>query len=348
MNRSKSPIYILSFLIIFLSLTFTSHNVSSSQIHCIPQSKGEEELAKLFYTQILEDHLDEFVETLNNYPQYINIVYCYSEYKDFFTPLQLAVIFARDRFIDELLKREVDPFLPTLSKGDTVLHLSPMPHITKRFIDLGLDLEALNHQNMTPLLVQVFKKRLNRDVILTLLKAGANVEARTGISGLTALHVLFKPYHLRSDQEDLLMILKDILDHDGRVDARSKRGETPLHFAVNNNNIQAIQILVDKAEQVGIEDFVNIKDFQYGNTPLFSAYLYQAKAAISYLLKLKADPFLENKSKISVNKSARRESRRGSNFARFVLDEIRKYSELPDRCVQSLTKEGGDPLYESK
>ena len=116
---------------------------------------------------------------------------------------------------------------------------------------------------------------------------------------------------------------------------RTKRGEMPLHFAANNNNIQAIQILVDKAKQKGIEDFVNIKDFN-GNTPLFSAYRYQAKEAISYLLELGADPFLKNKSKVSIIKSARRGVQYSSDFDRFVLGEIEKYSE--DHCVQSLTE----------
>lgn len=316
-------------------MSFASYSIGSSQTPLIPKSEGEQKLAELFYIQIRTDNLDEFIETLNNYPQYINILYYHPVYKDYFSPLQLAVVLGRDRFIDELLKRDVDPSLPTLSKHNTILHISPMPRITKKFVNLGLNREALNYQNMTPLLVQVFKKRLNREAILALLESGVDLEARTSTSGLTALHILFKPYRLKSDQEILLMILQDILDHGGRVDVRTKRGEMPLHFAANNNNIQAIQILVDKAKQKGIEDFVNIKDFN-GNTPLFSAYRYQAKEAISYLLELGADPFLKNKSKVSIIKSARRGVQYSSDFDRFVLGEIEKYSE--DHCVQSLTE----------
>ena len=340
MNRSESSIYILSFLIIFLSLTFTSHNVSSSQILHIPQSEGEEKLARLLHEQIQANESDDFVKILDNYPQYINIVHYYPIYSDFLTPLHFAAVSGRDRFIDELLKRKADPSLPTLSRGNTILHLSPMPHITKRFIDLELDLEALNYQNMTPLLVQVFRKRLNREVIHTLLEAGVNVEAKTNGEGFTALHILFRPHHLNRNREDLLRVLQDILDHDGRVDARTKNGVTPLHFATGRNNIQAIQILIDKANQVEIEDFINIKDFEFGNTPLFIAYASRVKEAISLLLKLGANPLSLNKANRSVNGNAHLENERGSSFGKFILDEIAKHFIPSTHCAHSLMRKG--------
>ena len=46
---------------------------------------------------------------------------------------------------------------------------------------------------------------------------------------------------------------------------------------------------------MGIEDFVNIRDIEYGNTSLFTAYTYQYKEAITQLLKLGANPLLLNK-----------------------------------------------------
>ena len=159
-------------------MSFASYSIGSSQTPLIPKSEGEQKLAELFYIQIRTDNLDEFIETLNNYPQYINILYYHPVYKDYFSPLQLAVVLGRDRFIDELLKRDVDPSLPTLSKHNTILHISPMPRITKKFVNLGLNREALNYQNMTPLLVQVFKKRLNREAILALLESGVDLEAK--------------------------------------------------------------------------------------------------------------------------------------------------------------------------
>lgn len=360
MNRSKNSIYIFSFLIVpvffftaFFFYKFGLFQVSQAsqvlkfpQFPRAPQSKKEVQLAKLFYKYMLMDKLDEFVKLLDNYPQYIHLVHHHSGLDDFLTPLQFAAVLGKDKFIDELLKREVDPSIPTLSKGDTILHLSSMPHITARFIDLKLDLEARNERNMTPLFAQLFKKGLNRKVIQTLLKAGADVEAGIGGAELTVLHILFKPYRL-NHQRDVLLILQDVLNHGGRVDARSKTGVTPLHLAAKSNSIQAIQILVDEAKRKRIEDFINIKDFS-GNTPLFSAYLSHSREAISELLKLGASPLLQNKYRESISRKAHQDSINGSAFGKFVVGEINKYFKFPDDCVWPLTVERKILLYESR
>ena len=360
MNRNKNPIYIFSFftVIVFIFTTFFFYNFGLYQVSQAsqvlkfpqfpraPQSKKEMELAKLFYEYMLRDKLDEFVKLLDTYPQYIHLVHHHSGLDDFLTPLQFAAVLGKDKFIDELLKRRVDPSLPTLSRGDTILHLSSIPHITARFIDLKLDLEALNKQNMTPLIAQFFKRELNKKVILTLLEAGANVEAEVGEAELTVLHLLFKPYRF-NHQRDVLLILQDVLKHSGKVDARSRTGITPLHLAASNNEVRAIQILVDKAKQIGIEDFVNIKDFS-GNTPLVSAYLSFSWEATGELLRLGVNPLLQNRYGESINEKAHRDSMNGSVFGKFVVDEINKYFKFPDRCAQPLTTEGKILLYESR
>ena len=348
MGRNRILFSVLSVLAIFIFTAFSFYNLNASQSPIVPQSKDEKILARSLYMQIKEDRLDDFVETLNIYPQYINIAYYHPIYKDFLTPLHLAVLFGRDKFIDELLKRKVEPSLPTLSKGDTIIHFSTIPHITRRFIGLELDLEALNKQNMTPLLVQASKTELNRDVIFTLLEAGVNVGARTDKNGWTALHLLFMRHHSNSHQGDLLMILQDMLKYGGRLKARDREGATPLHLAAGVNNVQAMQILVDRAQQIGIKDFIHIKDFRYENTPLFTAYTYQAKEAITYLLKLGANPLLLNKAGVSVNGEAHRVSQSGSLFGKFVLDEIQKYFKLPDSCVRLLVEESQALLHEQR
>lgn len=336
MGRNKVSFY--SFLAIFLFLVFTSYNVNSFQDYYIPKSERERQLAELLHIQIQVNALDDFIKNLDKYPQYVNIVYYYEKYRDFLTPLQIAAILGRDRFIDELLKRDADPSLPTLSKRNTILHLSPLPRITRRFINLGLDLEALNDQEMTPLLSQVFKLELNREVILTLLKAKANVRAETDTTKLTALHILLRPHHLYSDQEVLLIVLRDILNHGGRVLARDKKGATPLHFAAARNNVQAIQMFIDKAKQLGKNNFVNVRDFEFEDTPLFVAYVSQAREAITQLLKLGANPLSRNKSGVSVNGLAHRGSRSDPSFSSFVLGEIEKYFKPSNRCIKPLIR----------
>ena len=310
-----------------------------------PES-SQEEIAKLFHTQIFENKLNEFVETLNNYPQYIDNVYYHSRYEDYITPLQLAAILGRDMFIDELLKRNADPSLQTPKKGNTILHLVQIPRIIQRFIDLNLNLEARNAEDMTPLLAHVDQPKPHRATIHALLEAGAKANAQTKDSGSAPLHILFKPHHLPSDQEDLMLILKDLLNHRAQLIIRDKDGSTPLHLAARSNNVRGIEILVKKANQIGLKSYINVKDSKYKNTPLAEAYVFQLEEAITELLRLKANPLIKGKRETSINGRAHRESQEGSDFAQFVLDEIDKHFQ-PRNCTSALTGRNDNPSYAS-
>ena len=342
MNRNQVSIYILSFLTIFITTTFSTYSLS--RFPQLPRSMEERKLAELLHKRISQNNLDEFIRILDTYPKYINIIIIqfHPGHARTLTPLQHATTLGMNELIDELLKRGADPTLTTLSEDSTLLHLASTPRTVKKFIDLGLDLEATNFQGMTPLLVKVFKKTLDREVIHTLLEAGANPNVRTDIAGLTPLHILFKPhhaFHVASHEEDLLTILKDLLARGARVDATTNRDETPLHFAARANNAEAIRILVNRANQLEIQNFINIRD-SFGNTPLFIAYKYRSREAITELLKLGANSFLRNNLRISVNGDAQIQSSSSSretlDFSKFVLDEIAKHFTTSARCAQPL------------
>ncbi len=343
MNRNQVSIYILSFLTIFITTTFSTYSLGLYRAK-LPESPKEKRQATLLHIQILQNNLDKFMRILDKYPQYINAVYYYPKYEDYITLLQSAAIFGRDEFIDELLKRKIDLFPTTTNKGNSILHLSSIPRITERFIDLAFRLEARNDQLMTPLLAQAYKDTLNKEVIHTLLEAGADPDAKTDIAGLTALHILFKPHHASSHREDLLAILEDLLDHGATVYAKTKQGATALHFAAKNNDVEAIRILVDRANQRRIKHlFINMRNSD-GDTPLSIAYKHQSKEATTELLKLGANPLLKNHSGVSVNGDAyllfRSNQRNSFDFSKFVLDEIAKYFTPSDRCAQPLMSVG--------
>ena len=384
------------------------------QSHFIPQSERELRLAASIHEQIFQDNLDGFIGLLDRYPQYINIIRYYPTYNNkAFTPLQLAVKLGRERFIDELLRREADPTLLTLQGNNTLLHISSLPRITKKLIDLKrIDLETPNSEGLTPLLLQVFKTRLNRHLIHTLLEGGADPNARTP-SKLTALHILFMPHHSKSHQGILLAVLQDLLEHDDiEVNAETNDGSTPLHLAVSSNNLQAmqmllehddiavnaetndgstplhlavgsnnvpavqmlldhgakiykrtndsstslhfaagnnnaqlIQMLIKKVGQMENKNFINWKDSS-GNTALSVAYVNQSKEAITELLRLGANPFLQNKLGLSVNGEAHKQSTNSSSFGKFVLDEIDKHIQ-PSICTPALTRKNDNPLHVS-
>ena len=345
MNQSPILICIFSALTIFIFITILFHSFALSQVARKPASTQEEKIAKLLQTQIFENNLDEFIETLANNPQYIDVAYYNSKYEDYITPLQLAAILGRDLFIDELLKRGADPFLKTPIKGNTILHFVRITRIIQRFIDLNLDPETPNNQGMTPLLAHVYQSNPPRATIHTLLEAHANPNAQTEGSRLAALHILFKPHHSQSDQEDLMSILRDLLNHGAYLIIRNKDGATPLHFAARNNNVQGIRNLIKKANQIGAKSYINTKDFQHKNTPLADAYFYKAREAVTELLRLKANPSIRGKYGISVNGRAHKESKEGSSFAQFVLGEIDKYLP-PNTCTPALTR-NENPSYVS-
>ena len=347
MDRSQILTYIFPFLTIFILTILTSYSFALPQVARKPESTQEEEIASLFHTQILNSQLHEFVETLDTYPQYIDIAYPCPWQGDYITPLQSAAILGRDLFIDELLKREADPSLKTPKKGNTILHLVHITHIMQRFIDLDLNLEARNNQSMTPLLAHIYQRQQPPiTTIHALLEADADPNTQTKDSKLSPLHALFKSYYEKRNPENLLFILKDLLAHGARVDIKDKNGAIPLHSAANKNNVQAIRIFVDEAKKKDIVDIVNIRDSEL-NTPLFAAYQSRSRQAFTALLRRGANPLLINRSFLSVNGEAHRKIMLGSRFSRFVLNEIAKYFRPSDKCIQELIRKQEASAYAS-
>ena len=342
MYQIKSLTFLI--MIIFTLKALIFHSFSMSQVAQKPESTQEERIASLLHAQIYENKLDEFIETLDTYPQYIDIAY--PKQGDYITPLQLAAILGKRRFINELLQRGANPSLQTPNKGHTIFHLVRITHIIQRFIDLDLGiLEVPNNQSMTPLLSHIYKANPPRATIHALLEAGANPNTQTKDSRLAPLHILFKPHHSQSDQEDLMLILEDLLDHGAHLTIRNREGATPLNVAARNNSVQGIRSLMKKAKQIGMTSYINIRDFKYKNTPLADAYFYESREAIIELLKLRANPLITSNG-ISVNGKAHQDSKQGSRFAQFVLDAIDKYFR-PNTCAPPLTNRNENPSYVS-
>ena len=118
--------------------------------------RKKKKLPAYFILKYLKNNLDEFIETLDTYPQHIDIAHYHSKLEDYITLLQSAAILGRDLFIDELLRRGADPFLQTPEKGNTILHLVRITRIIRKFTALNRNLlKTRNNRTMTPLLAHL-------------------------------------------------------------------------------------------------------------------------------------------------------------------------------------------------
>jgi ankyrin repeat protein/beta-lactamase regulating signal transducer with metallopeptidase domain len=130
----------------------------------------------------------------------------------------------------------------------------------KRLIAGGADVNAKNERGFAPLNWGVYRSSLSRDVAELLIDAGADVNAQDDTDGLTALHgAIFVEMGT-----DLIRLL---VDKGANVNLTTKKGWTPLHYAVEMENPDIVRLLVDKGA-----DF-NLKN-QEGWTPFSRAALH--------------------------------------------------------------------------
>ena len=104
----------------------------------------------------------------------------------------------------------------------------------------------------------------NAEVIKVLISMGGNVNAE--ISGITPLHGAKDAY-----------IAQALISGGANINALSNDNSTPLHSAVNNNNVDVIKILVDNGADVNILDNNNISPFDiaitYGRVEIVELFL---------------------------------------------------------------------------
>jgi truncated hemoglobin YjbI len=136
---------------------------------------------------------------------------------------------------------ERDPSLRARrSGGRALLHYAAgtgcLP-VVKLLLRLGTDPDVRDTGDHTPLYraANECAWRMGPEVVRALVRAGADVNARNGVTRATALHM--------AARRGFVEIAQTLLDCGAETDARDRKGDTPLERAVNCRKAAIVQLL---------------------------------------------------------------------------------------------------------
>ena len=162
-------------------------------------------------------------------------------------------------------------------KGQTPLHLASQrsnPFSVESLLKAGADVDALDEDSMTPLLL-AFPPATNSEVALLLLEHGASVHVRNR-NGQTPLHLAASPW-VFSEVGALMLKLG------AEVDARDNEDMTPLHFVSRYDHAgRDAQLLLEHGASVHVRN-------KNGQMPLHLASEKLFSNAVALLLRFGAD-----------------------------------------------------------
>lgn len=206
------------------------------------------------------------------------------------TPLHLAIISANTEMIDHLLNQpELDTNIRT-SDDKCALQLALMPPYTTgppfdlaaRLIEKGARSNQNNAESGDSILQMLIKSKYEDSAIFLAQHANLNYVNR---EGLTALHL--------ACENGLAKLVRTLLENGASPNMQSGIGEmkTALHYAVEKQHIDVIEVLVDYKEKAG--DGVERPDFNLktvdGDSPLSLALQLEAKELVPILIRGGAD-----------------------------------------------------------
>jgi ankyrin repeat protein len=222
--------------------------------------------------------------------------------------------------------------------GNTALHLTRSKDIAMALIDCGADIEARNKNGCTPLLTE----RRPHEIVRLLLSKGAKTEAIDD-DGNTSLHLTYS--------EDVAMAL---IDCGANIDARNKKGRTPLLTAVMGGPHEIVRLLLSKGAKHDAMD-------NWGYTALHLTYsedvamaLIDCGANIEARNKKGLTPLLNAKAKgkdnivqLLLSKGARHESIDAEGNTELHLTYSEDVAMALIDCganIEARNKQGGTPL----
>ena len=139
--------------------------------------------------------------------------------------------------------------------------------IATLLLDSGQDIDEQGGSFGAPLLVACSERNL--DVARLLLDRGANIEVKSPFHHQGALHLISK--------DDLVEIMKFLLDHGASVDIEDREKNTPLVLAVKRGQCELIKTLLDHGANIE-------RSGHLGFTPLITAVLSLKYSVVNLLL----------------------------------------------------------------
>lgn len=123
----------------------------------------------------------------------------------------------------------------------------------KKLIELGVNLNCVNQDGRTPLMLAAWKKQ--PELVKLLIESGAKVNEVVDNNGST-------PLMFASQAGDIEMV-ELMLDAGSDVQAKAKNGSTAFHFAIfKDNNLEVINKLIDAGFDINVKDNDGLTVFQ--------------------------------------------------------------------------------------
>ncbi|XP_051172811.1 putative ankyrin repeat protein RF_0381 [Leptopilina boulardi] len=244
-------------LILLLSYTLLDEETTST-FTFLAVEKNDEELLKFFLKKDPATRI-------------------HSTFQDNRSLLHVAAESNHPGLIKVLLEHGADINAKTFS-GETALHLAAAAgnvEVAKKLIYSGLAVDCIDNNGSIPLHYAIRNNR--RSIILLLTNLPKSLINRLNSSSLnpTLLHYAV----IKNDEEFFNLALKN---SSVDLNAKTKDGETPLHFAIIYNRLKLIYELVKRGADVNAQS-------TNGETPLhFAAALGQAHS-VEFLLRKAAD-----------------------------------------------------------
>ncbi|CAN0205389.1 unnamed protein product, partial [Ectocarpus fasciculatus] len=159
-------------------------------------------------------------------------------------PLHLAIKGGHVGIAKDLLLSGANP-VQAGSKGDFPIHLAAqhgLDEVVLALVQKGVDLNRVNTRGQTPLDValwwdHVATMKNNAAAIRALFEAGADIERRDGLIGLT-------PLHFAANFGKCTASMLTLLQLGANVNSKNERGENPLYTACLFGHDDAVDLLL--------------------------------------------------------------------------------------------------------